>query len=80
MKYLLHPKTGGRAVEQTQQGEVIGFRRAGGELDHRRGTVENLAAPVEDELVVGGDEGEGDGERGAELAGSKPSKFKPSKS
>ena len=30
--------------------------------------VEHLAAPVEDEVVVRGDEGEGDGQRSAELA------------
>ncbi len=37
------------------------------ELDDRRGTVEYLAAPVQDEVVMGGDEGKGDGEGGAEF-------------
>src|SRR5690606_5950954 len=37
------------------------------ELDDRCRAVEDLAAAVEDEVVVGGDEGEGDGERRAQL-------------
>jgi hypothetical protein len=37
-----------------------------GQLDNRGRTVEDLAAAVENEVVVGGDEGKGDGEGGAE--------------
>ena len=39
------------------------FAAAGGQLDDRCCAVEDLAAAVEDEVVVGGDFGEGDGQR-----------------
>jgi hypothetical protein len=42
---------------------MIVLARAGGELDDRCGTVEDLTAPIQDEVVVGGDEGEGDRKR-----------------
>ena len=59
IKDLLHPKAGGGAVEQADQGQVIALRRLRRQLDDRRGLLEHLPAPVEDEVVVGGDEGEG---------------------
>ncbi len=65
MEHLLHPEARRRAVQQPEQGEVVVLARARRELDDRRRLVEDLAAPVEDEVVVGGDEGEGDGERRA---------------
>ncbi len=57
---LLHPEAARGAVQQPEQGEVVVLARARRELDDRRRAVEDLAAPVEDEVVVGGDEGEGD--------------------
>lgn len=44
---------------------MLGLRSSGRQLDDRRGPVEHLAAPVQDEVVVSGDFGEGDGEGGA---------------
>ena len=38
-----------------------------GELDDGSRTVEHLATTVKDKVVVGGDEGEGDGDGGAEF-------------
>ncbi len=75
MKNLLEPKTGGGAVEQTEQAEVIFLGRARRELDDRRRLLEDLAAPVEDEVVVGGDVGEGDRQRNSELRGGQPAKL-----
>ena len=43
---------------------MVVFGGAGGELDDGGRLLEDLAAPVEDEVVVRGDEGEGDGEWG----------------
>ena len=40
---------------------MVVFGGAFGELDDRRGLVEDLAAAVEHEVVVGRDKGEGDG-------------------
>ena len=42
---------------------MLVFAATGGQLDHRSGLLEDLAAPVEDEVVVGGDLSEGDGVR-----------------
>ena len=40
------------------------FGAACGQLDDRRGLLKDLAAAVEDKVVVSSDFGEGDGERG----------------
>src|SRR5690606_18612108 len=66
MHHLLHPKARGRAVQEAKEGEVVLLGRAGGELDDRRASIEDLSAAVEDEVVVRRDEGEGDGEGRAE--------------
>src|SRR3546814_15643885 len=64
MRNLLNPKTRCRAVQQPDQAKMpilAGVRR---QLDHRCGAVEHLAAAIQHKVVVGGDEGEGDAERG----------------
>jgi hypothetical protein len=58
---LLHPKARRGAIEQAEQGEMIVLGGIAGQLDNRGRTVEDLAAAVEHEVVVGGDEGKGDG-------------------
>jgi hypothetical protein len=52
--HLFQPEASRRAVQQPEQGEVVVLARARRELDDRRRAVEDLAAPVEDEVVVGG--------------------------
>jgi hypothetical protein len=63
VEHLFHPETGCRAVEQADQGQVIVLCRPRRQLDDRCGSVEHLPAPVEEEVIMGRDEGEGDGER-----------------
>ena len=60
MADLLQPETRHRRIEQPQQAKMLVLARIGGQLDDRCGTVEHLATTVEDEVVVGGDVGEGD--------------------
>ena len=64
--YLLHPKARRGAVEQAEQGEMIVLGGIAGQLDDWGRTVEDLPAAVEHEVVVGGDEGKGDGQGGTE--------------
>ena len=61
-EHHLHPKARRGAVQVAEQGEVVGFGGVVGQLDDGGGLFEDLAAAVEDEMVVGGDEGEGDGQ------------------
>ena len=65
VEHLLHPEAPRRAVQQAEEAEVVLLRGLRRQLDDRGGAVEDLATPVQDEVVVGGDEGEGDGEGGA---------------
>ena len=65
VKGLLHPEAGRRTVEQAEQGEVVVFGGFGGQLDDRSRLLEHLAAAVKHEVVVRGDECEGNGERSA---------------
>lgn len=51
---LLEPEAGGGGVEDGEQGEVIVLGGALRQLDHRRRLLEDLAAPVEHEMVVRG--------------------------
>ena len=66
MRHLLHPEAGRRAVEVRDEGEVVVFGGVLGELDDWGRLLEDFSSAVEDEVVVGGDEGEGDGERGSQ--------------
>ncbi len=57
---LLHPEACGRAVQVRDKREVVVLRSALRQLNDRRRAVEHLPAAVEDEVVVGSDEGESD--------------------
>ena len=61
LHHLLHPEARCGTVEQAEQGEMVVLGCVGGELDDRGRPVEDLAASVEHEMVVRGNEGEGDG-------------------
>ncbi len=65
--HLLQPEAGHRRVEQPEQPQVLVLAGAGGQLDHRRRLLEDLATAVEDEMVMGGDLGEGNGQRCPQL-------------
>jgi hypothetical protein len=58
---LLQPEARGRAVQHTEESEVVVLGRALRQLDNWGRAVEHLAAAVEDKMIVSGDEGEGDG-------------------
>ena len=58
---LFEPEAGHRRVQHAEQPQVILDRRTLGQLDHWGRMVEDLPAAVEHEVVVGGDEREGDG-------------------
>ena len=62
VKHLLHPKAGGGAVEQAEQGEMIVLGGIAGQLDNRCRLLEDLPAAVEHEVVVRGDLGKDDRE------------------
>jgi hypothetical protein len=49
---LLEPEARRRRVQHPEQTQVGLNRRALGQLDHRRGLLEDLAAAVEHEMVV----------------------------
>ncbi len=59
VEHLLHPEAGRGAVEQPEHREVIRLRGPRRQLDDRRGLFEHLAAAIQDEVVVGRDEGKG---------------------
>ena len=80
VKNLLQPKTRHRRIQQPEQPQVLVFAAASGQLDDRRGTIENLAATVEDEVVVGGDEGEAYAQRNEKAFPLKSTPFKPRES
>src|SRR5699024_8730242 len=60
---LLEPEQGRGRIEHAKQVQVLLFAGPLRQLDHRRGLLEHLPAPVEYEVVVRGDEGEGDNQR-----------------
>ncbi len=66
-EHLLHPKARRGAVEQTKKGKMIVLGGVAGQLDDRGCLLKHLPAVVEHEVVVCGDEREGDGQRGAKL-------------
>ena len=77
VEHLLHPEAGHRAVEQAEKGQMVCFGGIRRELDDRGSLLEDLAAAVEHEVVVGGDFGEGDGERGTVTVPEEHRVFKP---
>src|SRR5690625_2304606 len=60
---LLEPEQCRGRVEHAKQVQVLLFAGPLRQLDHRCGLLEDLPAPVEYEVVVRGDEGEGDRQR-----------------
>src|SRR5690606_19510603 len=58
---LLEPEAGRGRVEDAEELQVLGLCRRLRQLDHRRGLLEHLPAPVQHEVVVRRHEGEGDG-------------------
>jgi hypothetical protein len=58
---LFQPETRRRVIEDAEEGEVVVFGSVGRELYDRGSPVEDLAATVENEVVVRGDFAEGDG-------------------
>src|SRR5690606_28298310 len=61
VKHLTEVERCGRAVQVGEEGVVVVFGGGFGELDDGRRLLEHFAAAVEDEVVVGGYEGEADG-------------------
>src|SRR5688572_28141811 len=54
MADLLHPEAGSGGVEVGEEGEVVVFGGVRRQLDDGRSLLEDLAAAVEDEVVVRG--------------------------
>ena len=77
---LLHPKAGSRTIEHAEECEVVCLCRLCRQFDDGSRPVEHLAAAVEDEVVVRGDEGEGNGERDSQLVRCEPAILKPPQS
>ena len=59
---LLQPEACHRRIEQPEQPQVLVLAAAGGQLDHRRRLLKDLAAAIEDKVVVGGDFRKRDGQ------------------
>ena len=52
VRNLFEPEAGGAGVEDGEEGQMVRLRRGRRELDDRRRLLEDLAATVEDEVVV----------------------------
>src|SRR5882724_6645707 len=64
-EYLFHPKARSGTIEQAEQGEMVVLGSIAGQLDDRSRLLKYLPATVEYEVVVRGDKGKRDGQRGA---------------
>ena len=60
VKGLLHPEAGRGTVEKAEQGKMVILSSVVLELDDRSRLLEDLAAPIQHEVVVRGNEGKSD--------------------